>query len=95
MSLSEQKAEELIKAIIPTQIKAPIIEVVKRESLSRLEHNCVFAVIFKHSKENALAMVQKSKELSTNEPKITFAGSEVDDKFDMENSAVFINAVCK
>ena len=95
MTLSENEAEQKIVAIIPSQIKAPVIEVIKREAVSRIEHNAVFAVIFKHSKENALLMVKAAKDLSINEPKISFSGSEVDEKFDMENSAVFITAIIK
>lgn len=93
--LTEIEAEAKIVAIIPNEIKAPIIEVIKREPLSRIEHNAIFAVIFKHSKENALLMVKAVKDLSINEPKISFSGSEVDEKFDMENSAVFITVICK
>ena len=95
MTLSENEAEQKIVAIIPSQIKAPVIEVIKREAVSRIEHSAVFAVIFKHSKENALLMVKAAKDLSINEPNISFSGSEVDEKFDMENSAVFITVVCK
>ncbi len=40
-------------------------------------------------------MVKAVKDLSINEPKISFSGSEVDEKFDMENSAVFITVICK
>lgn len=93
--MNEIEVEAKIKAIIPDSIKGEVIEVIKRESVSRLEHNAIFAVIFKHSKANALLMVQSAKNLSLEEPKITFAGSEVDEKFDMENSAVFITALCR
>ena len=55
MTLSENEAEQKIVAIIPSQIKAPVIEVIKREAVSRIEHNAVFAVIFKHSKESAVS----------------------------------------
>ncbi|WP_026804685.1 hypothetical protein [Aliarcobacter lanthieri] len=95
MNLTEEEAEKKIVAIIPNEIKAPVIEIIKREPVSRLEHNSIFAVIFKHSKENALKMVQSAKNLSLEEPKITFSGSEVDEKFDMENSAVFITVLCR
>ncbi|OCL99521.1 hypothetical protein AAX29_00562 [Aliarcobacter thereius] len=95
MSLTEKEAEEKIRAIIPSEIKAPIVEVIKREPLSRLEHQAIFAIIFKHTKENSLLMVEAVKKLSINEPKFIFSGSEVDEKFDMENSAVFITATIK
>ena len=61
--LSEQDAEQKIKAIIPETIKSPVIEVIKREVVSRVEHNAVFAVIFKHSKDNSLAMTNAVKKL--------------------------------
>ena len=93
--LTEQEAEEKIKAIIPGSIKGECIEVIKREPSTRLEHNAVFAVIFKHSKENPLLMVEAAKKLSIEEPKLLFSGSEVDEKFDMQNSAVFITAIIK
>lgn len=93
--LSEQDVEQKIKAIIPETIKSPVIEVIKREVVSRVEHNAVFAVIFKHSKENSLAMTNTVKKLVLAEPKLSFAGSEVDEKFNMENSAVFITALVK
>ena len=94
-SFTESDAETKIKQIIPIEIKAPIIEVIKRESISRLEHNAVFAIIFKHTKENALLMIEAVKKLSTQEPKIVFSGSEIDEKFDMQNNAVFITATVK
>ncbi|MFY9088956.1 hypothetical protein [Arcobacter aquimarinus] len=93
--LSEEEAEIKIRAIIPTSIKGEVVEVIKREPVSRLEHNAVFAVIYKHSKENSLAMTTAAKNLSVNEPKLSFSGSEVDDKFHMENCAVFITATVK
>lgn len=93
--LTEQEAEKKIKAIIPGSIKGECIEVIKREPITRLEHNAVFAVIFKHSKENSLLMVEAAKKLSIEEPKLLFSGSEVDEKFDMQNSAVFITAIVK
>jgi hypothetical protein len=40
-------------------------------------------------------MVDLVKKLSLQEPKMLFAGSEVDEKFNMENSGVFITATCK
>lgn len=94
-SFTELDAENKIKQIIPIEIKAPIIEVIKREPISRLEHNAIFAVIFKHSKENALLMVKAVKNLSTFEPKLVFSGSEIDEKFEMQNNAVFITATVK
>ncbi|OCL85742.1 hypothetical protein AAX26_01809 [Aliarcobacter thereius] len=93
--MKEFEVEEKIKAVIPTSIKGEIIEVIKREPLNRLEHNASFAIIFKHTKENSLLMVEAVKKLSLNEPKIVFSGSEVDEKFDMENSAVFVTATIK
>lgn len=93
--MTEFEAEQKIKAIIPETIKGEVIEVIKREPVSRIEHNAVFAVIFKHSKENSLAMTKAAKELSLVEPKLSFSGSEVDEKFNMENSAVFITATVK
>ena len=93
--LTETEAEEKIRAIIPDSIKGEIVEVIKREPISRLEHNATFAVIFKHSKEKSLFMVNAVKNLVLNEPNFSFSGSEVDEKFQMENSAVFITATIK
>ncbi len=93
--LTETETEQKIKAIIPETIKGEIIEVIKREPISRLEHNATFAVIFKHSKENSLAMTNAIKKLVLDEPNLAFSGSEVDEKFDMQNSAVFITAIIK
>ena len=93
--LTEFEAEQKIKAIIPQAIKGEIIEVIKREPINRLEHNATFAVIFKHSKENSLAMTNAAKKLVLDEPNLSFSGSEVDEKFDMQNSAVFITAIIK
>lgn len=93
--MTEQEAEQKIKAVIPASIKGEVVEVVKRDPISRIEHNAVFAVIFKHSKENSLAMTKAAKELSLVEPKLSFSGSEVDEKFQMENCAVFITAIVK
>ena len=92
--LTEFEAEEKIKAIIPETIKGEIIEVIKREPINRLEHNATFAVIFKHTKENSLSMTNAVFKLSQKEPALEFSGSEVDEKFNMENSAVFITAKC-
>lgn len=93
--LTEFEAEEKIKAIIPETIKGEIIEVIKREPINRLEHNATFAVIFKHSKEKSLDLTNAVKKLVLAEPKLSFSGSEVDEKFSMENSAVFITAIIK
>ena len=93
--LTEFEAEQKIKAIIPQTIKGEIIEVIKREPINRLEHNATFAVIFKHSKEKALALTDTVKKLVLSEPNFSFSGSEVNDKFEMENSAVFITAIIK
>lgn len=93
--LTETEAEEKIRAIIPESIKGEIVEVIKREPISRLEHNATFAVIFKHSKEKSLAMTNAVKKLVLSEPNFSFSGSEVNDKFEMENSAVFITAIIK
>ena len=93
--LTESESEQKIKAIIPSTIKGEIIEVIKREPISRLEHNATFAVIFKHTKENSLAMTNAVKKFVIDEPNLSFSGSEVDEKFDMQNSAVFITAIIK
>lgn len=93
--LTELEAEQKIKAIIPLTINGEIIEVIKRESINRLEHNATFAVIFKHSKDKSLSMVNAVKKLVLSEPNFSFSGSEVDEKFQMENSAVFITATIK
>ena len=93
--MTEFDAEQKIKAIIPETIKGEVIEVIKREPVSRLEHNAVFAVIFKHNKENFLLMTNLAKKLSLDEPKLSFSGAEVDDKFQMVNCAVFITATVK
>ena len=93
--LTETEAEEKIRAIIPDSIKGEIVEVIKREPISRLEHNATFAVIFKHSKDKSISMVNAVKKLVLSEPNFSFSGSEVDEKFQMENSAVFITAIIK
>ena len=72
--LTEFEAEQKIKAIIPQTIKSEIIEVIKREPINRLEHNATFAVIFKHSKENSLAMTNAVKKLVLDEPNLSFSG---------------------
>ena len=95
LNITEIYAENKIKEIIPVEIKGSVIEVIKRDPVSRLEHNAVFAVIFKHNKEHVRLMVNAAKEISTIEPKLIFSGSEVDEKFDMQNSAVFITAIIK
>jgi len=92
--LTEEKAEEKIIAIIPESIKAPVVEVIKRSSGNRLEYEATFAVIFKHSKENSKLMTKAVVNLSKTEPKLFFSGSEVDEKFDIENCAIFISAEC-
>lgn len=94
-NLTEFEAEQKIKAIIPPTIKGEIIEVIKREPINRLEHNATFAVIFKHTKENSLAMTNAVKKIVLDETNLSFSGSEVDEKFDMQNSAVFITAIIK
>lgn len=93
--LTENEAEEKIRAIIPESIKGEIVEVIKREPINRLEHNATFAVIFKHSKEKSLSLTNAVKNLVLSEPNFSFSGSEVDEKFNMENSAVFITAIIK
>ncbi|HAC70122.1 hypothetical protein Q6A90_05000 [Aliarcobacter skirrowii] len=93
--MTEQEAENKIKSFIPSSIKQTTIEVVKRESISRLEHTSTFAIIFKHTKENALLMVDVAKKLALSEPKLKFDGSEVDEKFNIEHTAVFITATIK
>lgn len=95
--MTETEAEVKIKAIIPTSIKGEVIEVIKRDEISgnRLEHTAIFAVIFKHSKAKSLDMITAAKQLSINEPDFMFSGSDVDDKFKLENIAVFITATCK
>ena len=64
-----------------------------REAWRKLEN--IFAVIFKHSKEKSLAMTNAAKKLVLSEPNFSFSGSEVDEKFQMENGAVFITATIK
>lgn len=93
-NLTELEAEQKIRAIVPKTIKSEIVEVIKREPINRLEHSATFAVIFKHTKENSLSMTNAVFKLSQKEPALEFSGSEVDEKFNMENSAVFITAKC-
>jgi hypothetical protein len=42
MNLSENEAEQKIVAIIPSQIKAPVIEVIKREAVSKIIYKYLF-----------------------------------------------------
>lgn len=93
-NLTEQEAEEKIKAIIPETIKSPVIEVIKREPINKIEYSAVFAVIFKYSKETTFEMTNAAIKLAQREPAFDFSGSDVDDKFNLVNGAVFLTAKC-
>ncbi len=93
--MTEFDAEVIIKSIVPSNIKGVTIDVIKRNPISRLEHEALFAVIFKYDKENTVDMIKATKELSIENPDFMFSGSDVDDKFLLENTAVFITANCK
>lgn len=93
--MTELEAETEIKNIIPETIKGEVVEVIKREAISRIEHEATFAVIFQQDKAKVQEMIKSAKSLSVANPDLLFSGSEVDDKFKLENCAVFITATCK
>ncbi|WP_417327675.1 hypothetical protein [Halarcobacter sp.] len=93
--MTETEAEAIIKESIPSSIKGEVVEVIKRNPISRLEHEALFAVIFKYDKTKTLEMVKATKNLSISNPDFEFSGSDVDDKYNLENTAVFISAKCK
>ena len=92
--------ESEAKTIIETAVKDLLgqdntVALVSRKPLSRLEHEALYAVIFKHDEDTEASIVSALKKLSYSNPDLEFAETEVNDKFKMEFTAVLMAITIK
>lgn len=93
--MKEVEAKNIIISKVKDTLKGEKVTCVERRTISRLEHKCTFAVIFKADEAKELEVIEIIKELSFSNPDFTFSGSDVDDKFDMEFVAILVVATIK
>jgi hypothetical protein len=93
--VSENEAKGMIISTVEDIVKGERVETVSRKPMSTLEHQVIFAVVFRHDEAKELEVIEAIKKLTFNEPDIGFGGTEVDDKFNMEYVAVLVTATIK
>lgn len=93
--MNEAQALQKITDSVKDLVRGERINIISRTPLSRLEHNIVVAIVFKYDEQKEQEVLSIVKELTLSEPMIRFGGTEVDDKFNMEYSAVLVSATVK
>ena len=93
--MKESEAKTIITDLVKDVLKGEKVVCIERKSASRLEHECTFAIIFKANETKELEVIDLVKELTFSNPDYRFAGSEADNKFDMEFVAILVTATIK